>query len=221
MAEIRKDFISLVALGGQNPQILNVDFLKNNRIVSVDEPPFDKLFKQEKPFTKFVSTPVVSNLVLGNIEFVIDSGRFQIRDNVVSEWTETRIFNIAKKYFEVLSYTPLKTVGFNFNVTITFESPEQGESFQELFLPKESKIVAIISKKKIEADYVIRYPYSESGGRVMLTLSQSGKARDQRIVNCNYEFDFSDWEKCAAELKNVPELAKYFDCILDDLLKAI
>ena len=51
MAEINKNFISFVALGRPNPQILNVDFLKDNKIVPVDEPPFDKLFQQEKPFT--------------------------------------------------------------------------------------------------------------------------------------------------------------------------
>ncbi|MCK4819585.1 hypothetical protein KA005_27705 [bacterium] len=47
MASQSKNFISIVALGGQNPQILNVDFLKNNKIIPIDEAPFDQLFKQE------------------------------------------------------------------------------------------------------------------------------------------------------------------------------
>ena len=117
--------------------------------MAIDEPPFDKLFQQEKPFTKFISTPVMSNLVLENIEFTIDEARFQIRDTVISDWAGTKIFDITQKYFEVLPYTPLDVIGINFNVTITFSAPEENANFQQLFLSKNSEITKIISKDKL------------------------------------------------------------------------
>jgi len=83
MADIKKDFVNLVLIGGQNPQILNVDFLRTNDIVSPDQPPFKELFAKNKPFTKFVSTPVFANLVLENIEFTVDEQRFMIRDRTI------------------------------------------------------------------------------------------------------------------------------------------
>ena len=221
MAKINKNFISFVVLGSPNPQILNVDFLKDNKIVPVDESPFDKLFQREKPLTKFLSTPVVSNLVLENIDFLVDEQRFQIRDTVISEWTETKIFEIATKYFAVLRYTPMKVVGFNFNATIAFESPKETTNFQELFLDKNSGILSLISKDNIDASLVLKYPYSNSGGRIALTVSQFDKANNTRSVNFNYEFDFSDWEKFKAELEKMPEVAGYFDSILAKLIKAI
>jgi len=221
MAEIGKNFISLVAIGGLNPQILNVDFLKGNKIVPTDEPPFDKLFQQEKPFTSFISTPIVSDLVLENIQFIVEVGRFQIRDMAISEWTETRVLDIAIKYFEVLPYTPLKIVGVNLNATITFGTPQETQNFQHIFLPENSKVVGIISKDNIVADLVLRYPYSDNGGRITLTLSRQNKTNIKRTVNLNYEFNFVDWTNFKAELSKISQIAEYFDSILGELLQGI
>lgn len=221
MASHDKNFISFVALGGQNPQILNVDFLKKEKIVPLDQHPFDTLFQQKKPFSKFVSTPVLSNLVLDTIEFIIDEQRFQIRDRSVTEWSDTKILSIAQRYFEVLKYTPLKVVGINLNSKITFSTPREEETFQSLFLPQNSKIVQILSKDNIRASTILRYPYSRNGGRITLTIEQPNKTIDGRIVNFNYEFDFTDWEEFKGEMKRFPEVAKYSDSILYQFLEAI
>ena len=221
MAEISKNFISLVALGGLNPQILNVDFLKVNKIVPTSEPPFDKLFQQQKPFTKFISTPIVSELLLENIHFIVEEGRFQIRDVAVSEWDKTKVLAIAIKYFEVLPYTPLKTVGLNLNATITFETNQEAQKFQQIFLPEKSKVIGIISKENIVADLVLHYSYSDNGERISLSLSQQNNTKIKRILNFNYEFDFIDWTHFGAELNKISQISKYFDSILEQLLKGI
>jgi len=221
MANLKKNFISFVALGGQNPQIINVDFLKDNKIIPIDEPPFDELLKQEKPFTKFVSTPVLANLVLENIEFIIDESRFQIQDIAISKWTGTKILNIAEKYFDTLPYTPLKIVGINFNVAITFDNPKENLNFQELVLSEGSKIKGIISKDNITADLVLRYPYTNDKERIQLSLKQSNKQDNKRVINFNYEFNFSDWSNFKTELKKFSELADYFDSILEQIIKTI
>lgn len=221
MAELSKNFISFVALGSQNPQILNVDFLKRERIVPIDQPPFDTLFQQKKPFSKFISTPVLSNLVLDTIEFIIDEQRFQIRDKSVTDWVDTKILYIAQRYFEILKYTPLKVVGINMNSKITFSTSKEEERFQRLFLMQESKIVQVLSKNNIRASTVLRYAYSDNGGRIALTIEQPKKINDERIVNFNYEFDFTDWTKFKSELMKFPDVAKYCDSVLNQLLEAI
>jgi hypothetical protein len=221
MAEISKNFISLVALGGLNPQILNVDFLKNNKIVPLNEPPFDKLFQQQKPYTKFISTPVLSNLVLENIEFIVEEGRFQIRDVAISEWAETKIFNIAIQYFKILHYTPLNIIGVNLNATIGFETLQEAQNFQKLFLPENSKIISILSKDNVVADFILRYPYSDDSERIMLSLSQKNKSNKERIANLNYEFNFIDEKNFQTELSKISQIGKYFDLILNQLIKSI
>jgi len=220
MAQLKKNYVSVIAIGDQNPQIINVDFLRDTKIISIDEPPFSELFRQKEPEIKFVSVPGLTNLALGNIEFLIDLGRFQVRDTAVSEWAETKVVDIARKYFEVLRYTPLKMVGFNFNSTVVFGDSVEAASFQRSFLPEDSPIQKIISKDILSASMALRYPYPEEEGRAMLTLEHL-KQDNERTVNFNYEFDFADWAKFKDELGKFPEIAKYCDSILSKILKAI
>jgi hypothetical protein len=221
MATQSKNFISFVALGGLNPQILNVDFLKASSIISVNDPPFDKLLKQGVAPDKFISLPGFANLVVANIEFLVDEQRFQLRDTKISEWAETNILDIANKYFQVLPYTPLKLVGVNLNSTITFATSEEAHNCQKLCLPKDSQLARIISNDSISASSVLRYPYSDDGGRITLTIEQPSRENKKRAVNFNYEFDFTDWSKFRGELGKISEIAAYSDSILDQLLGAI
>jgi hypothetical protein len=224
MANQSKNFISFVALGGLNPQILNIDFLKVNSIISINDPPFDKLLKQGAAPDTFISVPgLVANLVVANIEIFVDQQRLQIRDTKVSEWSETKILDIASKYFQVLPYTPLKLVGVNFNSTIMFDTSKEAQDFQELFFPRNSPLAQIISKQGINASSMLRYPYSDSGNhsRIQLTIEQPDTENKRRVVNINYEFDFTGWESFKNELKRVPEIGKYCDHILEQFLKVI
>jgi hypothetical protein len=223
MANQSKNFISFVALGGLNPQILNIDFLKTNGIISTNDSPFDKLLKQGSTPDKFISLPGLANIVVANIEFLVDQQRFQIRDTKVSEWAETKILDIANRYFKVLSYTPLKLVGVNFNSTIAFDTSEEAGNFQELFFPRDNHIARIISKQGINASSILRYPYSDSGdgGHIQLTIEQPDTENRQRVVNLNYEFNFTDWATFRSELEKVPEIGKYCDHILEQFVKAI
>jgi hypothetical protein len=223
MAAQSKNFISFVALGGLNPQILSVDFLKANGVIPTNDPPFDKLLKPGAAPDKFISVPGLANLIVENIEFLVDGQRFQIRDTKISEWNESKILYIAKKYFQVLPYTPLKLVGVNFNSTITFATSEESENFQELFFPRNSRVARIISKQSIIASSMLRYPYSDSGsrGRIQLTVEQPDAENKRRVVNINYEVDFTDWVTFGNELKKIPEIGKYCDHILKQFLEAI
>ena len=227
MASLTKNFVSLVALGSQNPQIINVDFLFKHSIVPIDKEPYKTLSKQEKPFSKFISTPPLSNLVLGQIEFVVEEQRFQVRETNISEWNETIVFTIAHEYFKVLPYTPVRIAGINFNETISFSDSNEEKSFQELFLPKSCGVFKVISKSSdnINASSTLRFPFPKRDGRIMLTIDRSNEEHLKRNINFNYEFDcFSktetDWDKFNSEINSASELFDYMDSLIDDLVKA-
>lgn len=208
--------MSLVALGRPNPQILNIDFLVNNKIL-----PFEELPQQGKAVKKFVSVPGFANLVFENIEFIIDEGRFQITERSLSEWTENRILDIAKRYFKVLPYTPLKVVGVNLNSAISFQTSDEAIRLQELILPKDSLLPRIVSADTFTASTVLRYPYGTHGERATLTVEQPDKENTKRIVNFNIEFDFTDWEAFVNELDRISDVSNYADSIVEQLLGAI
>ncbi len=218
MANIQKNFASVVALGSQNPQILNEDFLKINKIIPADQAPFDKK-------TNFISTPPFATIAFGPVEILVEEQRFQIREAGLADWNETHIFDIAIEYYKVLKYTPVKTVGINLNSQVDFENIEESIKFQKLLFPDKSRILEIISEDNIDISMRLRYPHSDNG-RVLLTIDRSIPDKLQRQLNFNYEFDCvedkeTNWKKVETELSHVNNIADYFNGIIDKLLEAI
>ncbi|MBN2018706.1 MAG: hypothetical protein JW749_00600 [Sedimentisphaerales bacterium] len=220
MVDVKRHSINLVAIGRQNPQIINTDWLKAYKIVPLDEPPFKELFAKKEPFSKFVSTPVFTNLALGPIEFIVDQERFQITDTAINEWRDTCIIQISEKYFSVLCHTPIRIVGINMVVKLTFSNPEEDSIFQELFFPKESPVFKAIANQNINASAALRYSYPNGDGRLILGIGElRRKEKIERMVNLNYEFDFTDWAKFKSELSQIPKVGEYWDGILSKLLR--
>lgn len=218
MANIQKYFASVVALGSQNPQILNEDFLKINKIIPSDQSPFDKK-------TSFLSTPPFATIAFGSIEILVEEQRFQIREAGLLNWNETHIFDIAIDYYKILKYTPVKTVGLNLNCQIDFENIEEADKFQKLLLPEKSNIIEIISEDNIDISLRLRYPHMDNG-QVLLTIDRSSPDKLQRQLSFNYEFDClkdgkTEWSIFVAELSNVNKLSDYFSGIIDKLLETI
>jgi len=218
MAHVKSNFSSVVAIGGQNPQILNVDFLKCNNIIPVDKPPFAELLTKEKPFQAFVSTPPFARLVMNNYEFIVDERRFQVKDNNPENWTNTLIYEIAINYYTLLQHTPVKAIGLNFNSRIIFENDDESAKFQKILLADDSTIVNIIGQCECSSALDLRFPYNDN--RVDLTLGHLTKNKC-RVVNFNYEFDFENLEQLNNEFAKANELSGYFDQLLNSLLEAI
>jgi hypothetical protein len=222
MVEVKRHSINLIAIGRQNPQIINADWLKANEIIPLDEPPFKELYAKKEPFSKFVSTPVFTNLVLGTIEFVVDQERFMIIDTAISGWGDTRIIQISEKYFSVLCHTPIRIVGINMVVNLIFSEHKEDSDFQELFLPKEARIFSAIASQDVNASAAIRYPYPNGSGRLTLGFGElRQKEKIERMVNLNYEFDFTDWARFKSELAQISKVGKYLDDVLSKLLRSL
>jgi len=209
--------INVVVLGGQNPQILNVDFLKHNGIIPRNEPPFKSLLEQKKPFTKYISTPVLANLCFDTIEFIVEETRFQVVEKNLSEWTNTKVMDITQKYFDVLHYTPVKVVGFNLTTTLSFEGVD---SIHSMFLPTGSKILDIIEapEKDVSGNFVLKYPWADGTARSTLTLNPNTQPDNERRVSFNYEFGFTDWDSFKGHTQKLPDIAEYFDTVLHKIL---
>jgi len=221
MAEVQKSSVNFVALGRQNPQILNVEWLKVNNIVPSDKEPFRTFFAREKQFDRFVSTPVFSNLLLGPIEFVIDEQRFQVQDKAIDQWPKSLIFQIAQRYFEVLPHTPLRLVGVNLAAKILFASPDEDRKFQGLFLPNNAKLLEITETREGNASVVLRYPFPGAKARAALTINQRAKENYERLINFNYEVDCSDIETLKSTVSVLPDVGAYYDSILRKLKEAL
>ena len=139
MATFKGQYASIVLLGKHNPQILNHDFLVQNRVLPLDSEPFSSLISPtggelppaESPFSEFISTHVVSSIRYAGIQITVDGSRFQIMDNgYFNDPQSSTIATIIHRYFgDLLKYTSMQFCGINFNGLIEFDSNADEQEF--------------------------------------------------------------------------------------------
>jgi hypothetical protein len=215
MAQISKNFITVVVLGDHNPQILNVDFLTHNKIVNPSEPGFE-IMNQPKKFKDFLSTPPFARLDLGTIEFIVQQDRYQIKESQISQWSNTRIIRITRAYFTVLPHTPIRVVGLNMNIKIQFNNQNEADTFNRLIIPANSPLPQLAQMANPEGSIVLRHPSPVGDGRSTFTIGHTEKTGLERSINFNFEYDCSgtpDWSR----LEILPELGQYFDSLAEAL----
>ena len=105
--EIKNNFVSIVTLGHFNPAILNKDFLEENNILKFEKDP------------KITLTPIVCTVDYKNLKIIVDLERFQIVENNILNFESNLILDFVYSYLDVLKYTPINTMGINFNFIIT------------------------------------------------------------------------------------------------------
>lgn len=101
------DHKSVVIIGGFNPTILTPEFLRNCCGYSSEHKPVGQ------------TTPVASEIKFGNSHFLMELNKFQITIRESSSFDEVYPLDIAKKYLDVLEYTPIHLFGVNFNYSIS------------------------------------------------------------------------------------------------------
>ncbi len=137
--ERKNKFISIVAIGNFNPAILKPHFLS------------EKCGFKSESQPKGRTTPVVSEVVFDNITFLMDLERFQITERHPADFKETKTIKIMKKYLEVLSYTPVYTMGSNFNIEIINESEKIVQNLNDKnYLLEALKTEELIYSSKIK-----------------------------------------------------------------------
>ena len=217
MFELKKSVVNLTVVGSPNPQILTVDFLRDNQIIPENEEPFKQLLSQANPFTEFISTPLLVKLAFDHIEITADAVRILFVDRKVVDWDSTPIASIGRRYFDALRHTPVRLAGFNLTAVLTTDDATALQALQELCLPKNSRILEIIGQDTVSADAVLRYPYSADGERITLSIRQTAKNKDAFNINLNHEVDFTDWQAFGLYLERLGEVGQYFDSILDKI----
>lgn len=190
MLTFKPNFFSIIFLGSQNPQILNHDFLINNSILPLEKEPFKSLQtknNQDKPYTQFISTPVITSIHYNWISIVIEANRYQIKDDKNIDPASSAIIGITKKYFaETLKFTPLEVGGVNFNGTISFSNDEDENKFDEKIGINKTNLLSITGAKDCKAGINLFFPWEN--GIAEIKIIRVKNIPLQCSVNFNYEF---------------------------------
>lgn len=209
MATFEGNFVSIILLGRQNPQILNHDFLVCNGVLPVDEPPFAELSKREdRPYDEYVSVPVLATLRYGPISIVVQENRYQIVDNRFEALTTTPIVRITKGYFGLLRYTPFLTGGINLNAGLSFSGDEDERQFDERLGLVRTKFEALAETKNVRMGAVFTAPWHK--GMIEMQFAKPKEREQPGIVNLNYEFAYQDIDQFLGNLDDLDAVYKEF-----------
>jgi len=209
MINCQPKFFSIIFIGRQNPQILTHDFLLKNNIIPFDKAPFkDIVSKQpeDKPFSDFLSTPVLTKLTYKNINIVIEESRYQITDTANISPLESPIIQFTKNYFSVLKYTPLGLGGFNFNYFISFGSKDEKLEFENSFISDRNEIYKELGFTNFEVSLQLACPFNQN--KLEFAIARVTANDLAKVFNFNYEFRYKEIDSFLANLDDIPILLK-------------
>lgn len=192
MAFFKSNLANIVCLGRQNPQILNIDFLLNNKLIPVNVHPFNKFDFEgyaknhsTQPFSEFISTPVLTSIKFEPISIIVEESRFVISDSS-GNIESTPIFDIATKYFvETLKYTPLTAVGINLNGVIRFEDAREEDVFNTSIGINNVPLGQFFPGDKVRIGMIVRARWNK--GIVEIQIFNTANDELLKLVNFNYE----------------------------------
>ena len=107
------NFISIIFLGNFNPSILTRDFLENNSIVHFMEEP-----------TNIRSMALSSNIEYKDVRIMMDLKLFSVFQKNIDDFSKNTIVGLAYDTIDLLAYTPIKTIGINFNANAKILEPD-------------------------------------------------------------------------------------------------
>lgn len=218
MITCQPKFFSIILIGRQNPQILNHDFLLKSNIIPFDKSPFkDITTKQpeEKPYSDFLSTPVLTKLTYKNIDIVIEEGRYQITDISSTPPTDSPIVIFTKNYFSVLKYTPFVLGGFNFHNFLSFGSKDEKIEFEDRFIADRNSTYKELGINNFEISLQMACPFNQN--KIEISIAKVMANDLVKIFNFNYEFRYKDIDSFLGTLDEVPILFDKFKTILSKL----
>jgi len=101
------NYKSVVIIGSFNPMILTPSFLRDSCGFKSEHEP------------KGQTTPVASEIRLGNTHFLAELSKLQITVQDLDSFDSLFPWDLAARYLDILKYTPLNMAGVNFNYALS------------------------------------------------------------------------------------------------------
>ncbi len=209
MATLTKNFFSIVLIGRHNPQILNHDFLVKNDVLPRQEPFLRQdLPEGEKPFTRFFSTPPVTQISYGKFTFIVQEDRFQAVDETGKNPANSPIIAITKKYFgELLVHTPLTVGGLNFNCTLVYTEPGEEDRIDAKIGINLDVAREAFRSRELTTGMTAAFPFA--AGQMSVVTSKRLLER-QANLNFNYEFkEAGGIQQFLSHIDTISQIASY------------
>ncbi len=175
------NFISIIFLGHFNPSILTRDFLENNSIVHFQEEP-----------SNIKATAISSNIEYKDARIMMDLKLFGVFEKNIDDFSKNMVVGLAYDTIDLLAYTPLKTIGINFNINAKILEPGRladslSDKSQVLdFFNGQSYIINI--GKKFEEN---REDLDNIGLQLKIDSHSSIQVNIKRIKDHNYNINYN------------------------------
>jgi hypothetical protein len=194
----------VVVLGKMNPAILSHDFLKQNKIL-----PTELCDQTPKPMI----TPVLSLVEYDKkLTIVVEQERFVVQS--LAEEGPSFIPGLVTAYFKTLPFTPLSSVGVNFQGKALFADATELGRLKSHLTPGGHEAAAITRQKTTE--WGVRFKFPKDIFTVSLSFDWI-KADQTDIpdipVSINYHRDLAEGEQRHTQLK---EAVDQMSNLLDD-----
>ena len=215
--EVKNNFANIICLGNFNPSILTPNFITEVCKLKID----GKAQGQ--------TTPVVSSLQWGNISFIVEMDRMQVRESNIGEFQDTKVIQCLESYLGVLRYTPIFACGLNLNSSIKeFDITNVNNNLQNkdrmLSILKTGNLT--IEKKEIAKpesqewqSYNFIYP-SENNTVFHLNLR-----KNQESIIINFNFEVRAIENDLTRVKNIgnqlANMVALYKKIVEDIVTGV
>lgn len=203
MSELELRYFSIVFLGNMNPQILNHDFLLHNEILPKEDKYIKALLDRPHTVDDFDSIPGFALLRYGSYEIRLELTRYQMTDKRGRrEFEDSPIIDFTKRYFNLLSHTPISVGGFNLAYQVRFDNDREKEKLLgKIFAPR--KTLKSCFEDKIETKRAILFfDFLEGKFEFNLGFDNSDEPLSSNI-NVNYEFAFSRFQNMSIFLEQL------------------
>jgi len=215
MATFKGSFLSIVLIGRQNPQILSHDFLIKNKVIPEYEEPFKTAIEtsqtvNKRPFSDFVSTPVLTAIRYGKVDITVEENRFQIRDGEFAGPTVSPIYAITRRYFvELLKYTPLKIGGLNFAGQVEFANEDDRKRVDDLMGMHPPTASDFFENQDVMMGAVERMKWKD--GWIEVQFQKPKEKPLSAALQLNYEFEITDQQPLLNGLNAAPDAYAKFE----------
>jgi hypothetical protein len=206
-------FSVVVLAEGNNPTILNPDFLKNNNIV-------DQKFT---PATVLCTPPVSQVAYSEGISIVAEFEKLQFIDERADRIPDASpIPSIASKYLQILPHVKYTAVGINFSGHRRFDDLGAAKSF---ILKKFIKEGPWFNVQEQDIGAGVNFVYSHDNVRRTVNINPGELKKEQEFpvvsvrYNHNCDVQSSSLESLTSFIANWPEAFKYYTEFCENLFK--